>query len=205
MDPEEKKEEGEIKPGEADPGGDSNPAAGAPAGGKEQPVPYNRFKEVVDKVKDLEEKLSKGQPQSPPASDKEQQERQAKDYLKGISREALKELKDEEAREAKAAEAQFRDDLDDELALNPDVKKAEFLKFYEDKKATYGFTSVRNAIAVFKDVGPVLASEAAKAARDRKPDMPGQGGSGKAPAGPPAEDSKRSYHQVLEDAKRALG
>ena len=160
----------------------------------EKTVPYSRFKEKNEKVKELEQQLETTKPQA------KTKEEQAEEYLEKLTNKAIeKREKAQKATEAKEKK-EFNSEVDDLLAVHTDVKKPEFLKFIEDNGDKYGIKSVKGAMSLYKDL-VVLKKNTAEEAKDSlsaKPKMPkseGIPGSTKK-----YDDSGKSLEQIKEEA-----
>lgn len=161
----------------------------------EQTVPYDRFKKVNDEKKELEQKLedSKPQPQS--------KEQQAEEYLDKLVDKRL-DKRDEAAKAAETKEQKkFDSDVDDLLTVHTDVKKEEFLKFIDENGDKYGVTSVKGAMALYKDLGNIK-KETAEEAKDSLKAKPGLPKSEAIPGSvkTPEDDKGKSLEQIKEEA-----
>lgn len=206
------------KPEEGNPGESPNPnndgskkeGEGEGEGNGEQKfVPYSRFKEVNNKVKELENainntnNLQAKKDEGKALTPEEQKDLNAKNYLKGLLKETLEE-QEKSKQEATAKELkEFNASVDNVLEINPDVKKDEFLKFIEENEDKYKFSSVDGAMAIYKDLNKVKseAKEQGKKEVQNRPKFPANEGS---PA-PKSYDTKgKSFSQIAEEAKREL-
>jgi len=169
------------------------------ASASEKTVPYDRFKEINEQKKAAEQERDSLKQKTETLTPEQQKEKQAKDYLRGLTKEVLA----EEKKAAKDAETQeqkkFEEEVSDILIVNTEVNKEEFLKFIEDNSDKYGITSVKGAMSLYKDLGKVK-SETAEETKERlakKPNLPkGEG----LKAETPPDDSNKTYEQITEEA-----
>ena len=143
-------------------------------------VPYSRFKEVNDQLKSMKDRVdslqttSKGRDLTP----KEQEELNAKTYLRNM----LKDVLTEEERTKQEAEKKevdvFNSEVDSILDINSDVKKNEFLDFIEKNSEKYGIESVKGAMALYKDLNQVKAKAKDEGKKEviNKPKFPSSDG-----------------------------
>jgi hypothetical protein len=86
---------------------------------------------------------------------KEQEELNAKTYLRNM----LKEVLTEEEKSKKDAEerktAKFNSEVDSVLEINPDVKKNDFVDFIEKNSKKYGIDSIPGAMALYRDLNQI--------------------------------------------------
>ena len=168
-------------------------------------VPYERFKEIYKKGKDLEQEVSslKAKGQEGGLSADEKKELDAKVYLKKIAKEAIDEIEASKAEVTKKEQQTFDDEVAETLDINPDVKKADFLKFIEKEAQTYGIDSVEGAMKLYKKFNEVSKDASEKTKKDiaSKPGLPKhEGGGGETPP----DDSKKSLYQIVADDKKEL-
>jgi len=163
-----------------------------------EPVPYQRFKDVNDKNKDLEQQLEEAKATTPPAKTKEEQ---AEEYLSKLTEKAIE--KREAAQKAAKTKEQkeFNSEVDDLLAVHTDVKKQDFLKFIEDNGEKYGIKSVKGAMSLYKDMGDfkTKTTEEAKESLSKKPGLP-KSEAIPGSTGTPADDKGKSLEQIKEEA-----
>lgn len=169
---------------------------------EEKTVPYSRFKEVNEQKKTAEqERDSLKKTTEPQLTPEQQKEKQAKDYLRGITKEVLAEekkaVKEEEVQEQK----KFEDEVSDILAVNTDIDKDEFLKFIEDNGDKYGITSVKGAMTLYKDMGKAKTDTEEKTKEDlaKKPNLPKTEG---AKPEKSVDDSEKTFQQVVDEELR---
>ena len=166
-------------------------------------IPASRFKEVYRQMKEAERKL---EAHEQPKDDKTagDKEAQARNYLKGLTKEALAEAKREQA-EAEANDyAKFQDEVKEVLDINTDVKKQEFLTFLEKEGDDY--SSVEAAMKVFKRLAETAkdASDKARKSIAVKPGLPKSEGMGgeKSKEEIQEADKGKSLHQIAQEAIR---
>ncbi len=172
----------------------------------EQTVPYNRFKEVNDSKKELEEEVSTLKKEAPDKLTPEQEkEKQAAEYLSGLVSKEL-EKRDTTAKETTAKEErEFNQDVQDALDENQDAKKADFLKFVDEQGDN--FTSVKSAMSFYKQLGSTAKDAKAEGQEEErsKPDLPSSEGETVEMTEAPAEDSSKSMRQVISELIRGAG
>ncbi len=172
---------------------------------EEKHVPFERFKEVNDlknahekRVAELQAELERRGGLSP----EKQKELEAEKYLSNLVETTLEKRERQKAQQEEEKLRQFNSNVDRALEENPDVKRADFLKFYE--KEGSDFSSVGSAIKQFKRIEGTSkeALEKGKKEATRKPNLPSHegGGGGKAPE----TDKGKSIGQIAEDIISAL-
>jgi len=172
-----------------------------------QTVPYERFKEVNDKVKSLTEEIStiKNQAETQPGglTPKQKEEIEAKEYLKGLVKDTLSEFEKTKASEEEQEIANFQKELNNVLELNSSVDRKEFEKFLENEADEYGVETVSGAMKIYKKLNETTlkAKESAKNELSKKPKMPSSDGSG---VGEVHNDTGKSLYQIAEEAKKSL-
>lgn len=168
---------------------------------KGETVPIKRFNEIYRKGKELEEENEKLKkvPEGT-LTEEQQKEGKAKDYIKGLVREAQKEVKDETTQIEAKEQREFASDVDDVLEENPDVKRTEFLKFIEDKSGIYDLNSPKGAMKVFLDLQTTSKDSADKTKKDmkRKPNLPSSEAAPSEPGSP--DDKGKSFSQIAQEA-----
>ena len=160
---------------------------------------YKNLKEVTKEVEALKERQKEGA--TTPEQDKELQ---AKQYLKGLLKETLKEQEETSEREKAKEETQFAEEVDEVLTFEKDIKKDDFLKFIEDNSEKYGITSVKGALQLYKDFGSLSKEELEKAKKElaRKPGLPkSDGGSFEKNL---VDDSHKTLQQIAEEAAKSI-
>lgn len=170
---------------------------------EEKSVPYSRFKEVNDKMRDMEEtvKALQDKKKEEGLSPEEEKELQAKQYLKKLTRETFEEIEKESKDQETKEQAKFDSELEQVLEDNPEIKKGELLKFVEDNSEKYGFKSLEGAVNVYKDIKST--AENTRKEIIKKPGMPQHEGATKDYT-PPAEDKSRSFAQIVQDALKGF-
>lgn len=178
--------------------------------GEEKTIPYSRFREVNEKMKSLEAEINslKSKKAEDGLTPEQQQELQAKQYLKNL----LKETLDEERRAREEAERleqeRFEAEVNDVLYLHQDVSKDDFLKFIEEKSEVYGITSVAGAMKLYLDLRNIQKEVADKTKKSlaSKPSLPQhEGGAGRGiPYDQTPEFKQKSLRQIAEEAIREL-
>ncbi|KKL08000.1 hypothetical protein LCGC14_2580320 [marine sediment metagenome] len=170
-------------------------------------VPYERFKEVNDKMRNLETEIQglKSQKDESGLNTEQKKELEAKEYLKGLLKETLTEQKDESTKEEQAQQEKFDKDVADILSVNTEVKKDDFLKFVEKEADTYGISSVEGAMLLFRKINNIKTETAEDTRRDidKKPGIPsteGGGGGSKTPE----TDKGKSLNQIADEVTRDL-
>ena len=155
----------------------------------EKTVPYARFKEVNEKVKELEVQL-KTKSDSP---DDTLLEKKVSDILSKM------ELSKSSAQ--KEAEKQVKAEIDEILEVYVDVDKKDFSKFINDNKEKYSIQSVQGAMTLYRDLNNMSADIAQKTkdSLKSKPSFPKN--EGQTPASN-VDDSKKTYEQITEEVIR---
>jgi len=169
---------------------------------EEKTVPYSRFKEVISDKQKLEQQLQELQQKKENVgltTEEEKKEKAAKDYLKTLTKEVISESKKEEAEKEEQEQKQFNSEIEEVLENNPDVKKADFLKFIEEKAEKYGIESVTGAMSLYRE----FANIEKKTREDilKKPKMPTSEGSGNIKS---YDYKGKSLDQIAEDSKKEL-
>lgn len=122
----------------------------------EQNVPYSRFKEVNEAKNQAEQDLQAlKETKTEDLTPDQQKEKQAKDFLKGLVKEQLKE--EDKAKKATEAKEQkkFDSDIRESLDINPSINKKDLLKFIEDNSDKYSITSVAGAVRLYRDLNKI--------------------------------------------------
>lgn len=201
----------DLKSGEADKGEtkEVDPSATKEGGEGDKTVPYSRFKEVNDSLKELREKMESieslqvkkdtGKSLTPD----EQKELDAKSYLKGLLKETLQEETTAKTQAEEKELKEFNSSVSSVLEENTDVKREDFLKFIEEKADKYGVTSVTGAMILFRDMNNLTkeSKEAGKKEEKNKPKFPANEGS---VGGKSVNDSGKSLYQIAEEAINEL-
>lgn len=157
---------------------------------EEKTVPYSRFQDVNKKMRDLEdevESLKKESTKETTTEDKETKSEEQK--IKDV----LSKLASEKSDKEKSEQRQFERQVDDTLELNPSIKRADFLKFMEEKAETYGIKSVEGGIKLFKDLGNV--KEETKPGDKALPKSEGFGDKGTS-----YDVEGKSMNEIIEDS-----
>jgi len=166
---------------------------------EDKPVPYHRFKEVNDQLKELREMVK---PKDNSAKTPEQEkEEKAKEYLKNLHKEVLaEEQKAKQIQEEKELK-DFKEQLSEVLSVNTNVKRAEFEKFLETDGDDY--SSIASAMKAFKRFNEIetKGKEKGKEEMKGKPKMPSHEGP---QAEAPVEDKTKSIRQIAEEAIGSL-
>jgi len=168
----------------------------------EPAVPYSRFKEVNDSVKSLKKELEALK--SPKQIQGEDPEAKAEKYLTELTEKVLS-RKEEAKRVTEQREREdFKEQVDETLLLNPDVKRADFIKFLEKDADELGVQNVGSAMKLYKRL-----EEATKGASDKtkkeiasKPGLPKSDVSGKPDYS--KEDKGKSLGQIASEITRAI-
>lgn len=171
----------------------------------EQAVPYDRFKQVNEQKRELEQRVQELEKKDSQGTltPEQQKELQAKSYLKNLLAETLDEQKKSQVAAEKAEQQKFEQDVDEQIVKQPDVKRADFLKFIEKEGDDY--SSVASAMKGYLRLEQVSKETEQKTKEnfDRKPSMPtSQGAGGGTFTEPPADDSKKSFWEVASEAMR---
>lgn len=169
---------------------------------EDKTVPYKRFKEKVDEVNIKEQELQTLKSQTPGALTPEQQkEAQAKTFLKGLVKEQLQEEAEAEKAATAKEQKKFESDVDDVIAINTKVDKAEFLKFIEKDADKYGITSVKGAMKLYKDLNKIKDDtvEQTKENLAAKPKLPKSKGAADTTIDYAEEDKDKTYEQVVQE------
>src|SRR3990167_5527575 len=167
---------------------------------EEHSVPYERFKEVNDKLNTLKEEISslKSQKRSDGLSPEEEKELQAKTYLEKLTRETLDKVSKEKSEAETREQKEFEKEVGDILLVNTDVKRAEFLDFIDKKADSYGIKSVEGAMKLYRDINN-LSKEGLEKAKKELQGKPGFPSSEGKPSSVPAEDKGKSIHQIAAE------
>ena len=182
---------------------EETPATSEESSASEQTVPYDRFKEVNDSKKELEEKVSTLEKDAPEKlTPKEEAEKQAKDYISGLVAEELTKKETAKKEADTTEERKFNQDVQDALDENQDAKKADFLKFVDEQGEN--FTSVKSAMSFFKQLGSTAKDAKAEGQEEErsKPDLPSSEGETVELTEAPKEDANKSFRQVIAEAMR---
>ncbi len=180
----------------------------------EEAVPYDRFKEVVDERNQARDDLSKSLDKETPTEEQpqtgltetQQAEQQAQKYIDDRARVQVEEILGERDAAETQEQADFDSQLQNQLDLNPSVKKDDFLKFIEERADSYGVSDVAGAMALYKDLKMATTEGADEKAADiaSKPGLPQHEG-GTAPSGPPEGDAdKGSASDIAEEITAGL-
>lgn len=172
---------------------------------EEKTVPYDRFKEVNDSKKGLEEEVKTLKDSQPDKLTPEQEkEKQAEEYLSGlVKKEIDKNVKTQKDAEV-AEEQEFNQDVQDVLDENQDIKKADFLAFIE--KEGDNFANVKGAMSIFKQIGSKTKDAKAEGQEEErsKPELPSSEGGAVEFTDPPPEDKNRTLSQVVQDVVKGM-
>ena|SRR3990167_2873967 len=176
---------------------------------KEKTVPYDRFSEVYKEKKALETRITELEKKEDKGTltDKQQQELEAKKYLQGLIHETLSETEKTKEQKEKEELVQFETEVKDFLALNPEVKRADFVKFLKDEADGYGATGVEGAGKLFLKLNDIdaKATDKAKADIKKKPGLPENEGGGSSTGYNPETDRGKSLGQLAHDKIREFG
>lgn len=166
---------------------------------EEKTVPYERFREVNQKMRDLETEISslKTKSDTTGLSEEQQKELKAKEYLKSLLKETLTETEKEKSAAEAKEQSNFEQEVRDALDINPDVKRAEFTKFLEEKADDYGITSVSGAMRLYREINNLSKEAVEKAKKDltNKPGLPKSEGTAESKSEYPKE---WDLHKVAE-------
>ena len=174
---------------------------------EEKTVPYERFHEVIEKTHELENQIKELKEQKATnkgISPEQEKELQAKTYLKNLLRETLSEQESAKKQEDEREAREFKQNVDEVLSANADVKRSDFVKFLETKADSYGVKSVHGAMQIFRDLNNLSREAAEKAKKDiaAKPGMPKSEGDGA--KGYRETDKGKPIWQIAEEAKKEL-
>lgn len=178
----------------------------------EKTVPYERFHEVIADNQELKAKLEevtsgiqelKEQKSQAGLTEQQQAELNAKQTLAKMIRDEMSALQKEQKASAEKEQIAFDRTVASELALNPTVKRTEFLKFLEDEGDN--FSSVRSAMNVYKKLNEVQKTSAEKTAKTiaSKPGLPSNEGESK-PNSYTEADKGKTLSQLAEEVKQNL-
>jgi len=177
---------------------------------EEQKVPYSRFKEVYDKSKKVDELSAENQrlkekKDDTGLSEEEQKELKAELYLKNLTKKVLKEEREETERQKAQEDRKFVEEVDDMVALNPEVKRTEFVKFLEEEVDELGITSVSGAMKAFKKLNSIKkeVAEETKEKINEKPGLP-KSSTSQSQVDYTKEDKNKSLAQIAQEAKKSL-
>lgn len=188
---------------------ESNAVDGSPGAPELPASAQKRIDELTYKYKSerearlkMEEEFKKSRANpAQPTSEEAQREQSAREYLKGLYQEIIKEQKSEE----EAADKALQDECEHIAALYPDFKKEEVLKVMDK----YGIDEVERAYLAWKEMGRVVE----KTKEDTKKEILAKP---KSPSSVKTQDgvgskfsdediSKLSIHELAERAKREAG
>lgn len=175
---------------------------------EEKKVPYSRFSEVYKEKKALETRITELEKKPEGTlTDKQQQELEAKKYLQGLIHETLSEVETTKEQKEKEELAQFETDVNDFLALNPDVKRADFVKFLKDEADGYGTTSVEGAGKLYLKLNDIdtKATDKAKADIKKKPGLPEHEGGGSSKGYDQEKDRGKSLMELANEKISEFG
>ncbi len=174
----------------------------------EEAVPYDRFKEVVDERNQARTDLSKSLDNETPKTEQpqtglteaQQQEQQAQKYIDDRAEAKVNEILEKRTAAETKEQVEFDSALQNQLDLNPSIKKDDFLKFIEDKADSYGVKGVAGAMALYKDLKMATTEGADEKAKDiaSKPGLPQHEG-GAAEGGTPEADTSKSLSEIAEE------
>ena len=172
-------------------------------------VPLHRFREVNEKLSEVEKEITDLKQQKATSgglSEEQQKELQAKTYLKTLLKETLEEDKKSAEAQETAEQRQFEKSVDEVLEINSGVQKKDFVEFMEKNAEKYGIESVSGAMKLYLDLNKLSAEEREKGKKDilGKPNLPHSEGAGGATQVPP-EDKGRTLNQVLQDVISKIG
>ena len=177
-----------------------------PEGSETEPktVPLDRFNAVYGKSKALEERvkeLEAKEASGKTLTDGQAKELEAKKYLKDLIDETLKEKEETNIKMTRAEKAKFDEEVEDSLLIHTDVKKADFIKFYNGEAKEFGVSNVESAVKLYKHLGKVQEDSTQKAKDNiaKKPSFPSNEGAASAA---PADDKDKSLHQIVEESIR---
>lgn len=167
----------------------------------ERTVPYSRFKEVNEKAKITEQELQTLKSKQPEIlTPEEQKEKQAKNFLKKLVKEQLKEEADAKKATETKKQKEFESNVNDALAINTSIDRAEFLKFIEKDANKYGITTVKGAMKLYKDMNKIKddTTDEVKENLSNKPRLPKS--KGVADTTPDySGDKEKTYDQVVSE------
>lgn len=174
---------------------------------EEKFVPEARFAQVYGKMKGLEREITelKTQKTDGKFTPEQEKELQAKQYLSGLMKETLAEVEKAKA-DAEAAElVKFKDEVNEILESNTDVKRSEFMDFLEKEGNDY--SSVASAMKGYKRLNDTAktAAEKAKKAKDNKPSIPSSEGSGGYNSELSKEDKGKDFWEIANEAIKSVG
>lgn len=173
---------------------------------KKNGVPYERFKEVNDKMRSYEKEIQSIKDKGGAGSQEEikSKEAEARTYLKGLLNETLQEKETERTKVEEQEYNTFRTNVNDILSVNADVERDKFLKFIEEEADEYGVSSVESAMKLYRRMNNLEKEATEKGKKDvnKKPSSPNS------TAEPNKEvvqdDSKKSIWQIAEEVIRGL-
>lgn len=169
-------------------------------------VPYARFKEVNDQLKEMKSRIDSLQTKEDKGSitPEEKKELDAKNYLKNLFKEVMTEEEKMKSEKEKQESVAFNKEIDSLIELHPDIKRADFVEFIDKNSDKYGIQSVKGAMALYKDLNNIKTSakEAGKKEIINKPKFPS---SDSGMAAKPNYDIKgKSLHDIAREAAEEL-
>ena len=138
-------------------------------------------------------------------NEEEQKELKAKQYLKTLYKEIREEEKAEENRQKTQQDRKFAFEVDDAIALNPEVKKTDFIKFLEEEADELGITSVSGAMKAFRKLNSIKkeVAEETKTKINEKPGLP-KSSTNQSSVDYVKEDKGKSLVQIAQEVKKSL-
>lgn len=171
---------------------------------EEKTVPYGRFKEINDKLRDSEREISvlKAQGKKEGGLTPEQEkELQAKTYLTTLLRETLEEDKKSQTEKEGEEQKQFEQQVKDILVENTDVKQKDFLDFIIKVSEEFGVETPMEAMKLYRHLEQT--KKEAKEEEWKKPGMPlHEGGAERIEVKP--EDKGKSLSQITNEIQGEL-
>lgn len=175
------------------------------ASGEEKTVPLERFNEVYGQLKDVRKEIEslKTEKKAGGLSPEQEKELQAQEYLEKLIVKTL-DKKDQESKQAKeTGDKAHKESVDSTLSLNPDVKRADFVKFLAEEANKYGVSNVEGAMNLYKQMNKSVL-EAAQKAKDELKKKPGaisnEGSGGKSTP----DDTGKSLNQIADEIIRGM-
>lgn len=191
-------------PSDTPPAGD--PSTPPSKNAEDKTVPYHRFKEINDKVHNLEEQLKSYDKAKNETGKINDQETQAREYLQKLLEETLDKKEKMRIEMESKEQAQFESEVKEILEINSDVKESDFLKFLEEKADDYGVQNIAGAMKLYRDLNNLEKESVKKAKADLtgKPKLPSNEGPGGS-SGAPESDKGKTIYQIAQEAAKAAG
>lgn len=168
-------------------------------------VPLERFNEVYGQLKDVKKEIEslKTKEAKTGLNPEEEKELKAQEYLQGLIEKTLSKREEQAAQAKVRAEKELKENIEETLSLNPDVKRTDFVKFLENEADKYGVNTVAGAMNLYRQINKTTleANQKAKDELKKKPSsLSNEGtGGGKAP-----DDTGKTLRQIAEEAIRGL-